>query len=374
MHLAFDAKRAFHNKAGLGNYSRNLLYALMDYYPEIQFSLFTPAEGTLFKFPAAIKGKVVSPEGAWRKLPSAWRSLGSTRNLRILKPDLYHGLSHELPFGIKTTGIKSVVTIHDLIFERFPEWYAPTDRMLYRLKYRSACRAANRIIAIGEQTANDLQEFWKVDRERIDIVHQSCHPNFWKKLSETEKNRISLQHKLPKEFMLQVGTLEPRKNQLASLQALLTDKTGLPLVLVGKVTPYRNILNRFIARHNLESRVHFFSEVPSEHLPAFYQLASLTLYPSYFEGFGIPVLESIVSGTPVITSDNPCFTDAGGKGALYVSPYRPGQLASAISQLAGDSELYQHLIQEGALHAEHHTPEKFARNTMRIYLKTVELK
>jgi len=265
-----------------------------------------------------------------------------------------------------------VVTIHDLIFERFPEWYAPADRMLYRLKYRSACRAANRIIAIGKQTADDLQEFWKVDPQKIDIVHQGCHPSFWKQLPDEEKIKIAKQYNLPREFMLQVGTLEPRKNQLASIQALLTDKSGLPLVIIGKPTPYLNLLTRFITRHNLETRVLFLHGISSEHLPAFYQLASFTLYPSYFEGFGIPVLESIVSGTPVITSDLPCFSEAGGRAALYIHPHRPGELAKAINQLTTNTELYQGLIDEGAHHATHFTPEKFAHNTMKVYQKILE--
>lgn len=372
MHLAFDAKRAFHNRAGLGNYSRNLLRALMRYYPETRFSLYTPKPGNCFSALDGIFCNTYSASGLYGKAPALWRSFGLSRQVARQKPDLFHGLSHELPFGIRKSGVKSVVTIHDLIFERYPEWYSPVDRQLYRLKYRYACSEADRIIAIGQQTAEDLQNIWNVDGQKIDIVRQSCHTRFWETADEEQKKLLARQYHLPDEFMLQVGTIEPRKNLFTTLKALVTEKSGLPLVVVGKATSYMNRLLPFIERHNLTSRVIFIHDLPSEHLPALYQMAALSVYPSVFEGFGLPVLESIVSGTPVITSNRTCFTDAGGEGALYVSPYRPDELAGAIDRILSDSEQLADLRKKGAEHVRQLTPERFATNTMQVYLKVID--
>jgi glycosyltransferase involved in cell wall biosynthesis len=372
MHLAFDAKRAFNNGAGLGNYSRNLLLALAQYYPENQYRLYTPSKGKHFEAGKGAPFEIELPMGLIVKAPSLWRTFSMVKPLKVQKPDLYHGLSHELPVGIGNSGIASVVTMHDLIFERFPQWYQPVDRLFYRLKYRFSCRAANRIIAIGQQTANDLTEFWNVEPEKIDIVRQSCHSAYWLPADVLTRNKIREQYRLPAEFLLQVGTIEPRKNQLNTLKALVTDHSGLPLVILGKQTAYMKQLVRFIVRHSLQSRVIFLHNVPFEHLPALYQMASVTLYPSIFEGFGIPVLESIVSGTPVITTNELCFTDAGGNAALYVSPFSPDELAHSLDRLLTDQNLYQQLLQKGQEHSKAFTPENFARNTIGVYQKTLE--
>jgi glycosyltransferase involved in cell wall biosynthesis len=372
MHLAFDAKRAFHNRAGLGNYSRNLLQALVSAYPEHRYSLYTPTPGKRFEEGLKQPYELVAPTGFSGKVPTLWRSVGIAKRLKDEKPDLYHGLSHELPLGIKQSGVKSVVTMHDLIFERYPEWYSPIDRLLYRTKYRYSCHAADRIIAIGQQTANDLQERWNLPAAKIDIVRQSCHPSFWEPVTDEFKKEIGRLYRLPAQFILQVGTIEPRKNQLTTLKALITDNTGIPVVFVGRTTSYLKQLKKFINRHRLHSRVSFLSQVPGEHLPALYQMATITTYPSIFEGFGIPVLESIVSGTPVVTSDRLCFTDAGGTAAHYISPYRPDELSHAIDRLLSDHDHYQSMVARGREHRNAFTPSKFAANTMDVYQKVMQ--
>lgn len=369
MHIAFDAKRVYHNRVGLGNYSRNLLEALLCNYPNNRYSLFTPQGGELFSVTDHKQANVesVEPSGIYRVFPSMWRTYGMIGRVDKLQPDIYHGLSHELPFGIGQSKVKSVVTIHDLIFERYPQWYKPIDRQMYRYKYRYACRVADKIIAIGRQSANDLQEFWGVPSDKISIVKQSCNKSYWQHIDETLKTNLLSKYNLPSEFILQVGTIEPRKNHKASVLALAASKSGMPLVMVGRKTSYAKELIDLIDKLKLTKRVIFLQDVPMEHLPVLYQKASLTLFPSVFEGFGLPVLESIVSGTPVITTNKLCFDDAGGDAAIYVSPDNSEEFAAAIDNILTDTSLRDSVIEKCRLHRLLNTPELFAEKTMAVY-------
>ena len=159
MKIGFDAKRAFLNATGLGNYSRNTLYALRLYFRENDYILFTPeVKEELFK--GYHQFKVVSPQNlVVKKLNSLWRSLFLVSLAKRYEVDIYHGLSNELPKGIRKSGIPSVVTIHDVVFMRYPEFYNPVDRKIYFKKVKHACKSASRIIAISKQTQNEYYNY-----------------------------------------------------------------------------------------------------------------------------------------------------------------------------------------------------------------------
>jgi hypothetical protein len=153
MNIAFDAKRAFSNSTGLGNYSRTLISSLSEFFPEHEYFLCTPKLSKRFNVDTLNHVYAVTPQHfPSSAFTAAWRSSWVKKDLQQLKIDLYHGLSNEIPIGIEKTGIKSVVTIHDLIFERFPDQYNRIDVQIYRKKYRYACKHADKIIAISEQT------------------------------------------------------------------------------------------------------------------------------------------------------------------------------------------------------------------------------
>ncbi|HWR32568.1 MAG TPA: glycosyltransferase, partial [Chitinophagaceae bacterium] len=169
MNIGFDAKRAYHNQTGLGHYSRNLLTALSDYYPQHKYYLFNPEHSTLFR-PVAENIHEIQPTSFFHKMmTSAWRSSWVKKDLKKFDIKLYHGLSHEIPIGIHKTGIKSVVTIHDLIHERYPEQYNAIDVKIYRKKFRYACAHADKIIAISGQTKKDIVEFYKTTEDKITV-------------------------------------------------------------------------------------------------------------------------------------------------------------------------------------------------------------
>ncbi len=309
MNIGFDAKRAFHNTTGLGNYSRTLITGLAQFYPQHQYFLFNPKPSKKFPKPPFENVHEVLPGGFLSKtFSSLWRSKWVIKDLQQSGIQLYHGLSHEIPVGIEKTSIPSVVTIHDLIFERYPEQFSKIDVQIYRKKFRYACQHANRIIAISKQTGQDIVEMYGIDADKIDICYQSCDPAFAQQVDEKEKELIREKFGLPSSFFLYVGSIIERKNLLNICKALqLMPESSIPLVVIGDGKTYKNEVKTYLAKHNLAHRVIFLSEThavgkDASTLAAIYQMSLALIYPSFFEGFGIPVLEALWSRVPVITS------------------------------------------------------------------------
>jgi glycosyltransferase involved in cell wall biosynthesis len=359
MKIGFDAKRAFSNLSGLGNYSRNLLRALQLYYPENEYILYTPSKiSTLFS-DAGGKFTIKEPEGfISRSLKSYWRSFSLTGVLKRDRPDIFHGLSHELPYNIHKSGIKTVVTIHDLIFLRFPYLYKPADRMIYKRKFSYACEVADLVIAVSRQTANDIKDFFGTDESRIKVIYQACNPVFRKELNKTERGETIKKYGFPESYILYVGTIEGRKNLLSLLKAMDARKIRLPLLVIGGRTGYYRKVKKYIDR-NEKREIYFLETIANEDLPAIYQGAQVFVYPSLFEGFGIPVIEALYSKTPVITSEHGCFPEAGGPSSLYVDPLNAGELGDAIKMVIEDRDLRKKMISDGFDYVQ-----KFNDNTM----------
>jgi glycosyltransferase involved in cell wall biosynthesis len=367
MIVGFDAKRVFHNATGLGNYSRDVLRILHRLRPGNAYLAYTPRPGELPFDLGGGRVEVRGPSGlAGRAFPALWRTRGIVADLRRDGVDLFHGLSNELPVGIEGSGIASVVTIHDLIFERLPELYPPLDRRIYAAKARSAARRADVIVAVSEQTAQDLVDLYGVERGRIRVVYQTCHELFRASVPEERLREVAARYELPPRFLLAVGTIERRKNLLLALQAL----EGLPgvlLVAVGRPTPYAEELIAFARARGLSDRVRLLSGVPSADLAAMYRLATLALYPSLFEGFGIPIVEALFSGTPVVTTRGGCFVEAGGPGSAYVDPHDPGALRETLARLLEDDGARRRMRDEGLRHAARFSEEAIADGLSAAY-------
>jgi len=382
MKIAFDAKRAYQNGTGLGHYSRTLISSLADFYPEHQYYLCAPKLTNRFDISRYANVRNIVPTGFLsKKLKSLWRSNWVKNDLAKEKIDLYHGLSHEIPVGIEKTGIRSVVTIHDLIFERNPEQYNKIDIQIYRHKFKYACRNADHIIAISQQTKDDIIQFYKIPEEKITICYQSCNPAFSQIISEEEKNRIKQFYHLPDRFFLYVGSVIERKNLLNICKAMhqLGGKLAIPLVVIGDGGQYKQQVKEYISAHKLENQVIFLSETAAAKnaerfqsaadFPAIYQLSEALIYPSVFEGFGIPVLEALWSRTPVITSNISCLPETGGDAAYYVDPYSPEEIAKGMVRLATDTTLTTQMKDKGWKHAQNFTPKKCAADVMQVYLR-----
>ncbi|NMB72452.1 MAG: glycosyltransferase family 4 protein [Bacteroidales bacterium] len=369
MVIGFDAKRAFFNRSGLGNYSRNTLWQLVTYFPSHQYVLYTPSLKNRIELPYEDKVTLVSQDPALPSVFSSWwRSFHITRRIRHDKLSLFHGLSNELPFGIHRSGVPSVVTIHDLIFLQYPELYKITDVLIYKAKFSSACRNANAIIAVSRQTADDIVRYFSVPPEKVHVVYQSCNPLFAMKISSEDQQRIKEKYRLPSEYILSVGTIEERKNQLRILEALNHKNIRIPLVLVGKEKAYALKIRKYIAANKMRNVI-LLNEIENEDLPAIYQGALLFVYPSLIEGFGIPILEALYSGVPVITSEGGCFPEAGGPDSLYVNPRRSDQIAEAIDSLLKDPSRCRKMRDAGKEYARNFSPETVASRLMEVYQK-----
>lgn len=379
MNIGFDAKRAFHNGTGLGHYSRTLICSLADYFPEHEYFLFNPKASADFSL-AGPHLHEVQPGGFIHKLfRSAWRSSWVKQDLIKFHIDLYHGLSHEIPVGIQDMGIKSVVTIHDLIHERYPEQYNPIDVKIYSKKFRYACTHANRVIAISEQTKRDIMEFYGTPEHKISVCYQSCNPSFGQTIAVEAKENVKKEFGLPEKYFLYVGSIIERKNLLNICKALflLRNDLDIPLVVIGDGGKYKQQVKDFVNQNGLSQKVLFLSEQDAARnspafrsaavFPAIYQSAIAMIYPSFFEGFGIPVLEALWSKLPVITSNVSCLPEAGGPGAYYVDPAKAEEIAAGMKKIYSDQVFADQLREKGILHAQGFSQQKCAAAVMNVY-------
>jgi glycosyltransferase involved in cell wall biosynthesis len=350
MKIGYDAKRAFLNNTGLGNYSRWLIKAMASYHPDNNYYLYTPkakANSRLNFLKDHGNIHIVSPHS--NLFTSLWRSKGIVTDLKRDGIQLFHGLSHELPLGIKQSGVKSVVTVHDLIFMRFPQQFGRINHWIYTAKIKYACRVADKVIAVSQKTKDDIIELLGISPEKIEVVYQGCNPAFGIVQTDEKKLAVKQKYNLPNQFILSVGTIEERKNLLLTVKALLSVNNDTPLVVVGKPTPYIKKVKAFIADNNLGNRVFFLHDVDFHDLPAIYQQASVFVYVSRYEGFGIPLLEAINCGTPVIAATGSCLEEAGGPDSLYVSPDNTIRLAENINKVLQNEPLRQLMAEKGQL-------------------------
>ena len=332
--IGYDAKRIVRNGTGLGSYGRTLVNDLAPIMPDTTLRLYAPdagrddlrcqvqpRENVRFCYPRHLRFRL---QRDW------WRMKGVVKDLRRDGVELYHGLSGELPEGLSAAGIPGVVTVHDLIFLRHPEFYPALDAFFYKLKFRKMLREATRIIAISACTKRDILYYGDFPEDRIDLVYQSCSTRFSQPVSPSLLVEARRKYRLPQRYVLNVGTVELRKNILLGIRAMAKLPADLHLVIVGRQTKYQKQLNAEIRKLGLGNRIHFLQGVPNTLLPAVYRQAEAFIYPSRYEGFGVPVIEAIQSGLPVVAATGSCLEEAGGPDSLYVDPDDADGAAAAV--------------------------------------------
>lgn len=376
MRIGFDGKRAVQNNTGLGNYSRYVIEALQEYYPEDEYVLYAPKErknprldaileknNTRLRFPST---------DLWRRFASLWRIWGVVADAVSDRISVFHGLSNELPLNItKQHAIRSVVTVHDLIFRRLPSCYPLIDRLIYDYKFKRACKNADMIIAVSECTKRDIVRDYGITPDKIEVIYQGCDSAFSKISSDEKKDEVRNRYALPKHFVLSVGSIEERKNALLAVKALKLIPEEIHLVLVGKATPYAGTVCSYAKANGLESRVHLLHNIPFQDLPAVYQCADVFVYPSRYEGFGIPILEALNSRLPVIAATGSCLEEAGGPDSIYVNPDDAKDLACAINK-AMEPGKRKDMIEKGVLWAARFSKERLAHRTMECYNELIK--
>ena len=347
MKIGYESKRIFHNKTGLGNYARYIPSVLSIYYPENIYYLYNPKKGNKTNFTVNnVNVFECFPKGNLSKIfYNYWRQKGVVKDLIRDEINIYHGLSGELPYGLRKNNIKSVVTIHDLIFMRYPKLYSFFDRKIHYLKFKKAAKNADKIIAISEQTKKDIIYYLKVNPEKIEVIYQGCQNVFKQNYSETEKRKVALKYQLRNEFILNVGTIETRKNALLIVKAIKDIDTNL--VLIGKKTKYTDQIELFIKENHLEDKVQFLKGLTNVELAIIYQLSTIFVYPSIFEGFGIPIIEALYSKVPVITNKYGVFQEAGGPNSIYIDPENVAELAEKITYLLDNEIIRKEIAEKG---------------------------
>ena len=366
MKIGFDAKRIFHNTTGLGNYSRDLLRILDEYYPSNLYYLYNPKRKRVDRLKLQPSMKEVMPNSwFWKKLSSLWRQKAVISQIKRDNIDIFHGLSGEIPRKLKENNIKSVVTIHDLIFMRYPEWYSYFDRKIHFSKFKYAAENADCVIAISEQTKRDIIKYLKIPESKIKVVYQGCHNAFKIERTKEEKDSLKKKLQLPERFLLNVGTIEKRKNALTIVKAI--KDMGIPLVIVGRRTKYFQEIDQYISKNNLNDKVIFLKGLSMEELSTLYQLAEIFIYPSVFEGFGIPIIEALFSKTPVITTDGGVFPEAGGIHSRYVNPTDVMVMENEIKLLLSSKELRDEIVEEGFKYAQKFNDQNIAKSISTIY-------
>lgn len=376
--IGFDAKRLVRNGTGLGNYGRTLVNDLAAVVPDgWQLRLYTPDMGRddlRLQVRESERLQFVTPRRYALKLQrDLWRIGPIVGDLRRDGVRLYHGLTGELPRGLHRAGLRSVVTIHDLIFMRHPEYYHWADTKIYTWKFRVACREADRIIAISERTKQDIMELGGVGEDRIDVIYQSCSPRFQTAATPAQMASTAGRYHLPRRYMLSVGSIEERKNIMLAVQALRHLPDDIHLVAVGRPTDYSRRLQKRIEGTELQQRVHLLHGVTDEDLQAMYQGAEVFVYPSRYEGFGIPVIEAIHSGLPVVAATGSCLEEAGGPDCLYVDPDDDEGMAAAVRQLLKGAAGREERIRRSRDYVRRFEGSDVASQVMGVYRRVLEL-
>lgn len=368
--IGFDAKRIVRNGTGLGSYGRTLVndLARLD---EFDLRLYVPDGGM-----AQLRSQIVwrenvsfcYPHHAFTSLGKAlWRSRGIVKQMTADGVGLYHGLSGELPYGISKSGIRTVVTIHDLIFMRHPEYYNRADVKIYTKKFFRTLREADRIIAISECTRRDICELGEIDGSRVEVIYQSFAPRFTEEPESSKLWQVRNKYDLPDRYVLCVGSIEERKNVLLAVKALHRLPDDVSLVIVGRQTPYSDMVHEYIFQHRMHSRVQMLHYVPDDDLPALYRMADCFVYPSRYEGFGIPIIEAISQGLPVVACTGSCLEEAGGPDSLYVNPDDEEAMAQAINQVLFGASGREQRVERSRQYIRRFENTNIARRVVDLY-------
>lgn len=364
MRIGIEITPLTHTPTGVGYYVRHLLEALTR----------TPEAHTLRGFASGIHPLDTDHIPIWymrlpiptRLLYRLWDSIEFPRVDRMLRGvDVYHAVNYVLP-PVKEA--RRVLSIYDLSFLRYPEWSSPKVIAPFQRSIRRHARDADAVIACSEATRRDIIEMLDVAPERIRVIHAAADALFQPMEPEMAMGRLRAALGLETPFLLYVGTIEPRKNVTGLIEAYAGADVPQRLVIAGGKGWGCNDLPELVARLGLEERIMFTGYLQDRALfPALYSAADAMIFPSRYEGFGLPVLEAMACGCPVVTSDSSSLPEVGGDAPRYVAPDDAAGLASAIAEVAADTALRQAMRDKGLRQAQQFSWETCARETLACY-------
>ena len=371
--IGFEAKRLFQSKTGFGAYARNLLSSLSRNFPEHAYFLFSPFDGApaedvqgLISHESITVDELSGDSNVFRSVKNIWEH-------QKRKLTLYHGLSQWVPRSVRWLKCPKLVTIHDLAYKHYPADFDAEQLKERDKQIMKVCNIADCIVAVSQSTKRDLIEHFEVPASKIHVVYQSCHNRFRRRWTALEIESVKKQYGLPSHYFLHVGSMSARKNLLVIVEALakLTESERYPLVIIGRKTEYTNVVEEYAKKAGIHHLLVFPTNVSNAELPGVYQGASLFLYLSLYEGFGIPVLEGLCSRIPVVTSNISSLPEAGGAAARIIDPTKSDLVSDAMREISNSNELKQKMIEKGIEHSSQFTSDLFANKTMELYQHTL---
>lgn len=327
MKIGFDAKRFFHNRTGLGNYSRNLLRTYHQQFEMDELFLYSPTVDNTFINLGKDIGQIKTASSSFKNL---WRTIGIKKDLLRDSVQVYHGLSNELPLGIEKTKIKTVVTIHDLLFLHFPNYYKTIDRYIYRKKFCSAAERADKVIAISETTKADLINQFGIDEEKIDIIYPITSFKPQNKLHNVSRSNVT-----SNPYLLCISAFEKRKNIEALIQAYLKLAPSYRLIIAGKSGDTALACKKLVKNNR---KIELYFDITDKEIEALYSQAQAFVYPSLYEGFGIPVIDAMQYNLPILTSQHTSMSEIVGSLGNYFDANKVDSIAAQL-QLLDKQEL-----------------------------------
>ncbi len=370
MRVMIDVSAAVYRKAGLGRYAQNLAEHLAQQ-EDCRLSLFYNRSGPA-TVPPSLAGLPVRswpiPTRPWRLAVALGTLLHTPWDGLLPDVDLFHATEHLLP---PFRHVRSVLTVHDLIYILYPEYHLPMNYHFLRLMMPRFARRADAIIAISECTRRDLVRLWHIPEEKIRVIYEGIDARFRPVADPPALDGVRRRYGLPDRFALYVGTIEPRKNLPALFEAWAKLHAPLPLVIAGKRGwLYQETFARVEAL-GVTDRVHFTGYVADEDLPALYSAADLFVFPSLYEGFGLPVLEAMACGTPVVTSTGGALPEVAGDAALLADPQDVDALADALQRLLASKPLRDEYRDRGFARARMFSWSRTAEETLALYRRTL---
>jgi len=361
MLIGIDASRSVaQERTGTENYSLNLIRHLLALQSDHRYRLYFNRPPTYNLQPVTCNLRIIPFPRLWTHLRLSWE-------MARRPPDLLFVPAHVLPIVHPR---RSVVTVHDLGYLYYPQAHRLLDRIYLDLSTRYNARAAAHLIADSSATQRDLIERYGVEPDKITVVYPGYDDTAFQPVSDEEAiEAVKTRYDIAGDYILFVGTLQPRKNLIRLTEAfsnLQPPTSNLQLVIAGKKGWLYEKAFRRVKELGLEGSVLFPGYVAAGDLPALLSGARLFVFPSLYEGFGLPVLEALACGTPVVCSNASSLPEVAGDAALLVDPLDVGGLAAALARVLGDEELRAELIQRGFEQAKGFSWERCARETLNV--------
>lgn len=367
MRIGIDGRTIFTNPTGIGSYTRNLIKNLAEIDRENEYFVYFDRKKELRDL-----NKFSNFHQKGLHFPIFWTQMRIPLELRKDNVDLYQG-SNSIPL---VHICRTVVTIYDLAFELFPQYFPIKSLLFYKCIVPTAARKADKIITLSYSTKNDLVNFYKIPPSKIEVIYCSVD-HFFKPINESVTlQKVLKKYNITQQYILFVGALQPRKNIQKLIEAYVmlkeNQKISHKLVIVGGTGWYYSEIFKLKEKFKLKDEVVFTGYVPGADLPFLYNGAELFVYPSLYEGFGIPPLEAMACGTPVITSNTSSLPEVVSDAAVVINPYDVEELAQAMGRILKDNELKKILRKKGLRRAKFFSWRKSAQKTLAVFKETLD--